>query len=86
MILDYLFSSGTTLEMMPWRTIGDFTGQFSAEFRKKAEMPITTCAPEIIARADVTLPLMDAAMMASLIGSDGAINMRALPKVYLHAE
>jgi hypothetical protein len=85
-ILDYVFSSGTALEMMPWRTIGDLTGRPTTEFRKKVEMPIATYAPEIIARANVLLPMLDAQVTSSLIGSDMAINVRALPKVYLHAE
>jgi hypothetical protein len=84
-ILDYLFSPGKKFEMTPWRSIIDFTGP-SAEFRKKVEVPITTYAPEIIARANVLLPMLDATVTSSLIGSDMAINIRALPKVYLHAE
>jgi hypothetical protein len=85
-ILDYLFSSGTTLKMMPWRTLSDFTGRSAAEFRKNVEMPIVAYAPEIITRANVILPMIDAVTASSFIGSDMAINVRALPKIYLHAE
>lgn len=85
-ILDYLFSSGTTLTMMPWRTIGDFPGQSSPGFRKKVELPITNYAAEIITRANSLLPMIDAKTVPSLIGSDMAVTVRALPKIYLHVE
>jgi hypothetical protein len=85
-ILDYLFSSGATLKMMPWRTMSDFMGSSSVDFRKTVEMPIITYTPEIITRANVILPMIDAVIVSSFIGSDMAINVRALPKVYLHAE
>jgi hypothetical protein len=85
-ILDYLFSSGTAPTMMPWRAIGDFDGQSSADFRKKVELPLTNYAPEIITRANTLLPMIDAEAVPSLIGSDMAITVRALPKVSLHVE
>ena len=84
-ILDYLFSSGTTSTMMPWRTIGDF-GNPSPDFRNKVELPLTNYAPEIIARSSTLLPMIDAEIVPSLIGSDVAITVRALPKVSLHIE
>jgi hypothetical protein len=85
-ILDYLFSSGTTLTMAPWRTIGDFTGISSPDFRKRVEAPITTYVAEIVTRANALLPMMDAKTAPSIIGSEMAITVRALPKVYLRAE
>lgn len=85
-ILDYVFSSGKTLTMAPWRAIGDFTGGSSADFRTRVEAPITTYVPEIVTRANALLPMMDAKAAASIIGSDMAITVRALPKLYLHAE
>jgi len=85
-ILDYLSSSGASLTMMPWRAIGDFTGLPSPDFRKKIETPIATYAAEIIARANTLLPMMDAVAVPSILGSDVAITVRALPKVYLRAE
>lgn len=85
-ILDYLSSSGEPLAMMPWRAIGDFTGQPSPDFRKKVEAPLTTYATDIIARANTLLPMMDAVATPSILGSDLAITVRALPKVFLHAE
>lgn len=85
-ILDYLFSSGTTLTVMPWRTIGDFSGVPLPEFRQKVELPVTQYAGEVITRASSILPMFDAKAVQSLIGSDMAINVRALPKVYLHVE
>jgi hypothetical protein len=85
-LLNYLFSSGTTFLEIPWRPIGDFSGASSPEFRKKVELPITSYATEIIARANVLLPMMDAGMVKSLIGSDIAFTVKALPRVYLHVE
>ncbi len=85
-VLDYLSSSGESMTMMPWRAIGDFTGVPSPDFRKKVEAPITTYAADIIARANTLLPMMDAVAAPSILGSDLAITVRALPKVFLHAE
>jgi hypothetical protein len=85
-IRDYLSSSGTTLNMMPWRSIGDFAGQASPDFRKRVELPISNYATEIIARANALLPMLDAVTAPSLIGSDMAITVRALPRVTLHVE
>ena len=85
-ILDYLFSSGTSLDLMPWRTIGDFSGQASQDFRKRVELPIINYATEIITRANTFLPMVSAKTVPSLIGSDMAITVQALPKVYLHLE
>ena len=86
MILDYLYSSGTTFLQVPWRPMGDFSGASAGEFRKKVELPITTFATEIIARANVLLPMVDATRANSLIGSDIAFTVKALPKVYLQVE
>ena len=85
-VIDYLSSSGTVLAMTPWRTLGDFAGRPTPDFRKRVEIPITTYASEIITRANAILPMMDAMITPSIIGSDMALNVRALPKVYLHAE
>lgn len=85
-MLDYLFSSGTELRMMPWRTIGDFSGKPLPEFRQKVEIPLTQYAAEFITRASSILPMFDAKTVTSLIGGDMAITVRALPKVYLHVE
>ncbi len=86
LILDYLFSSGTTLLVTPWRSLGDFSGEPAPAFRKKAELPLTQYAAEVITRANALLPMFDAQQVPSLIGSDMAINVRALPKVYLRVE
>jgi len=85
-ILDYLSSSGTTMSLMPWRTIGAFSGQASPDFRKRVELPISNYAVEIITRANTLLPMMDAETTPSLIGSDMAITVHALPKVNLLLE
>jgi hypothetical protein len=71
---------------VPWRAIGNFSGKASAEFRKKVELPIIQYVPEIITRTKTLLSMMDAQTAPSLIGSDLAITVRALPKVYLHVE
>lgn len=85
-ILDYLLSSGDALTLMPWRTLGDFNGAPFPEFRHKVELPLTQYASEIITRANSILPLFDAKAVLSIIGSDMAMTVRALPKVYLHVE
>lgn len=85
-ILDYLFSSGTSLDLLPWRTIGDFSGPPSPDFRKRVELPIVNYAAEIITRANTLLPMVNAKTVPSLIGSDMAITIQALPKVYLRLE
>lgn len=85
-VLDYLFSSGTTLSLMPWRTIGDISGKSTLDFRAKVELPISGCAFEIMSRANTLLPMVDAKPAVSLIGSDMAMVVQALPKVYLRVE
>jgi hypothetical protein len=85
-ILDYLSSSGTTFILIPWRPIGDFARASASEFRKKVELPITSYATEIIARASAFLPMLDATLVKSLIGSDIAFTVKVLPKVHLHVE
>ncbi len=85
-ILNYLFAPGKGPIMTPWRAVGDFSGGASSDFRNKIELPITHYAAEIISRANVLLPMIDAKTALSFIGSDVAITVRALPKVYLHIE
>ena len=85
-IRDYLSSSGRALRLTPWRTIGDFIDQSSTDFRKRVELPISNYAVEIITRANTLLPMLDAETTPSLIGSDMAITVRALPKVNLRVE
>jgi hypothetical protein len=43
-------------------------------------------AAEIIGRATTLFPMLDAEAASSIIGSDLAFMVRALPKVYLHVE
>ncbi len=85
-LMDYLFSSGTALTIMPWRSIKDFSSVLSPDFRKKVELPLTQYAAEMITRANALLPMLDAKTVQSLIGSDMAVTVLALPKVYLHME
>jgi hypothetical protein len=85
-ILDYLFSDGTTHALTPWRTIGDFSGAPAPDFRQKVELPVVQYAAEVITRANTILPMCDGKAVQSLIGSDMAVTVRALPKVYLHME
>lgn len=85
-VLDYLFSPGIELTVLPWRAIGDFSGPASPDFRKRAELPMAQYVAEVITRAKALLPLFDATVSPSLIGSDMAMIVRALPKVYLRVE
>ena len=85
-ILDYLFSSGTALTLLPWRSIYDFTGRPAPDFRRNVELPITQYAPEIVTRAQALMPMFDATSTRSLINSEMAFTVRALPKVFLRVE
>src|SRR5512135_973345 len=85
-LIDYLHSSGTSPVVTPLRAIGDFFSGPVPDFRQKVEAPVIQYAAEIITRANSILPLFDAKIVPSLIGSDMAISVRALPKVYLHVE
>lgn len=85
-ILDYLRSSGDELQTLPWRSFGDFLDEPSPEFRRRAELPLVQYVPAIISRAATVLPLIDGKQDRSIISSDMAITVRALPKVYLHVE
>jgi hypothetical protein len=86
MIIDYLFSPVTEPVILPWRSLGDFSGGIATDFRTRVEMPLTNYSTEIISRANTLLPMMDAKAAASIINSDMALSVRALPKVYLHIE
>jgi hypothetical protein len=85
-ILDYLLSSGTNARELPWRPLGNFNGTAVADFRKRIELPLAQHAEEFISRANMLLPLFDAFLSPSMIGSDMAITVRALPKISLHVE
>lgn len=85
-VTNYLSAPDTPSILVPWRAIGNFSGKASAEFRKKVELPIIQYVPEIITRTKTLLPMIDAQIAPSLIGSDLAVTVRALPKVYLHVE
>jgi len=86
LIHDYLFSSGTVPTVMPWKAIADFSEQGAPDFRKKAELPLANYAAELVARSKALLPMIDAEIAPSMLDSDLAITVRALPKVYLHLE
>lgn len=85
-IKDYLFSVGADPVMAPWKGIGDLTGEALPDFREKVEKPIIHYAADIITRANALLPMLDAQLSQSIINSDLAFTVRALPKVYLHVE
>ena len=86
-VMDYLFSPGTTPVLMPWRSIGAFADAVPPDFRRKVEAPIAHYAAEIVTRAHSLLPMVDARTTPAIISSsDLAFMVRALPKVYLHVE
>lgn len=85
-LYDYIFSSGSELSMTPWRPLVDFADRPMPDFRKKVETPIIQYVPDIVGRANAILPMFDARQSTSLVGSDLAVTVRALPKVYLHME
>ncbi len=84
-IMDYLSSTGTAPAMMPWRTLSDFGDAMIPGFRKKVEEPISSFTTEILSSNNI-LPMLDAKSVPSLIGSDFAFTVRALPKVFIHVE
>ena len=85
-ILDYLVSPGTVPALVPWRTMSDFMSGPSPDFRKKVELPISQYASEVITRAQALMPMFDATAVGSLIGSDMALVVRALPRISLRVE
>lgn len=84
-IMDYLFSRGTDITMMPLKTLGDFGDTMIPGFRKKVEEPISSFTTEILSSNNI-LPMLDAKSVPSLISSDFAFTVRALPKVFIHVE
>ncbi len=85
-ILEYLFSAGTTFVETPWRPLGDFIGQPVPEFRKRVELPIAQHASEFIPRARALIPHFDGVVVPSVIGMDVAMTVVALPRVHLRVE
>ncbi len=83
---EYLTSRGSTFVESPWRSIGDLPGGAAADLRRRVEEPLSQHAEELITRAGSLLPLFDAERSTSLIGSDLAITVRALPKIHLRVE
>jgi len=86
LVLDYLSGPGGPAVITPWRAIGDFSGEASPGFRREVELPLARHAAELISRANTLMPMVDAEPGPSIIGSDAALTVRALPKVYLHLE
>lgn len=85
-IIDYCSSAGTTLAVRPWRSMNELFRLPGSDFREKVEQPLSTHAPDIIARMKMLLPMIDAEIVPSLINSELSIVVHALPKVYLHVE
>ena len=85
-IHEYLSSRGSAQIITPWRGLGTFPGGVPAEFREQVELPLAHHAPEFSSRARTVLPLLDGELSASMIGSDVAFTVRALPQVALHVE
>jgi hypothetical protein len=86
LLIEYLLSSGSRLIELPWRSLGDFGAGSGAEFRQRVELPLAQHADDFIVRANVILPLFDAQPAPSMIGSDLAVTVRALPRIRLHIE
>ncbi|NTW59321.1 MAG: DUF3786 domain-containing protein [Nitrospirae bacterium] len=85
-ILDYLSSTGNECIELPWRALKELTDLSVTDFHKRVELPLMQHVSEIIGRANTLLPLFDGFLSPSIIGSDLAITVRALPKVTLHVE
>lgn len=85
-LFDYLLSSGSLFREMPWRALADLAGEPVPNLRQRVEAPLAASATEIIARANAILPMIDARKTTSILGSELAFTVRALPKVSLHVE
>ena len=85
-ILDYLASKGVAIVTTPWRSLVDIAGQAVPEFRRRIELPLAQHAAELVPRANVLLPHIDGSIVPSVIGSDLAITVLALPKVQIRME
>ncbi len=85
-ILDYLFSDGVVLIETPWRALVDLAGQPVPEFRKRVELPISQHVADFIPRANTLLQHFDGVVTPSVVGSDLAMTVLALPKVHLRVE
>jgi len=85
-VIGYLQASGVKPVLTPWRSIRDFSEVPIPEFRETVEMPLLHAARDIISRANVLLPMVEASVSSSLVNSDLAFTVRALPNVYLHVE
>lgn len=85
-IAGYLSAPVTEPVLLPWKSLGAFAGGKASGFRTRIEQPLTHYALEIINRANTILPMLDAKTAPSIINSDMAVSVRALPKVYLHIE
>jgi len=85
-LLDYLACRGTVLVETPWRGLGDFAEGLAADFRKRVELPLAQHIGDLATRTGTVLPLIDGWSAPSIIGSDLAFTVRALPKVHLHVE
>jgi hypothetical protein len=84
-LMEYLCSPGSSFIKTPWRPLSGF-GTAVPEFRKRVEMPLAQHVTEFIPRANVLLPHFDGVLVPSVIGSDMALSVLALPKVQLHVE
>jgi hypothetical protein len=85
-LVDYLCSAGSVMIETPWRSFGDLAGRPAPEFRQRIELPIAQHAAEFIPRAASLLPHIDGVIAPSMIGSDMAMTVLALPKVHLRVE
>jgi hypothetical protein len=85
-LMEYLNSSGTAMVETPWRSIGDIAGQPVPEFPKHVELPIAQHVAEFIPRANTLLPHFDGVVSSSVISSDMAMTVLALPRVHLRVE
>lgn len=85
-ILDYLSSTGSAFIALPWKSLNEATGTAVPEFRQVVELALAKHSSDCIQRASTILPLLDAQPCRSMIGSDLAFTVPALPKVHVHVE
>jgi len=85
-IIDYVSSAGTVFVPLPWKSLQEASGRAMPNFRERVELILAQHSADCIQRASTILPLLDAQACRSMIGSDLAFTVSALPKVHVHVE
>jgi hypothetical protein len=86
LIMEYLAAPAADAVLTPYRALSDFGASRVAGFRSKVDAPLSQHADNVIEKADALLPMLDAEKSPAIVGASLAVNILALPKIYIHAE